>query len=54
MCVFQVTLTELCALNPELKDHIDNVTSKAANLPRPVHEKVNVVTHIKQHDVTVR
>ena len=40
--VFQVLVTELCALNPELMDYINNVTSNAANPPRPAPEKVNV------------
>lgn len=35
-------MTELCALNPELMDPINNVLSKAAQPPRPAPEKVNV------------
>lgn len=40
--VFQIQVTELCALNPELMDHINNVTSNAVNPPRPAPEKVNI------------
>lgn len=35
-------MTELCALNPELMDYINNATSNTANPPRPAPEKVNV------------
>lgn len=40
--VFQIQVTELCALNPELMDHINNVTSNAVNQPLPAPEKVNI------------
>lgn len=45
--VFQVLVTELCALNPELMDYINNVTSNsvtsnAAKPSCPAPEKVNL------------
>lgn len=53
-CVFQVLVTELCALNPDLMDYINNVTSTAAKAPRPAPEKVNVALLLtKSHAVTV-
>lgn len=39
---FQIQVTELCALNPELLDHINNVLGNAAPAPRPAPEKVTV------------
>uniref|UniRef100_H3DCR2 Kinesin-like protein n=1 Tax=Tetraodon nigroviridis TaxID=99883 RepID=H3DCR2_TETNG len=35
----EVLVTELCALNPDLMDYINNVTSTAAKAPRPAPEK---------------
>lgn len=35
-------MTELCALNPELLDHINNVLGNAAPPPRPAPDKVSV------------
>uniref|UniRef100_A0A3Q3X9G5 Kinesin-like protein n=1 Tax=Mola mola TaxID=94237 RepID=A0A3Q3X9G5_MOLML len=35
----EVEVSELCTLNPELLDHINNVTNKAANPAHPVLEK---------------
>lgn len=40
--VFQVLVTELCALNPDLMDYINNLTTNAAKPSCPAPEKVNV------------
>nr|XP_046264056.1 kinesin-like protein KIF2C isoform X2 [Scatophagus argus] len=35
----EVEVTELCKLNPELLDHINSATNKAADPPRPAQDK---------------
>lgn len=35
-------MNELCTLNPELLDHINSVTNKAADPPRPAPDKASV------------
>lgn len=36
-------MSELCILNPQLLDHINSATSKAADPPLPAPDKVSVV-----------
>lgn len=40
MLMFKVEVSELCTLNPELLDHVNAVTSKAADPPAPAPDKV--------------
>lgn len=42
MVVIQVEVSELCELNPELVDHINNANA-AADAPRPVPDKASVI-----------